>query len=235
MTSRISKALLAALLLLFGGQTLADDRADSEVVPVTQEPRHRLALEDEHLRLFDVRIPPGDITLYHNHQLDSIYIPISGFENLVNQELGKAGKPLTIKPGSVAFAEHAKVPFTHRVINQGGEAFHVVDIELVAPSKESSAGGVLPLGHQLVLENPRVRISRIVLEPGQFVAGHSMPALQGVTIVLTGTRMRIRGDTGANRLYGVVPGQFFIRAELASREIDNEGDDRLELVTVELK
>lgn len=235
MTGQTWKYLLATLCLFFVTQTAAEDPAPSDVVPVEQEPRHRLALEDQYIRLFDVRIPPGDTTLYHSHQRDSIYIPISGIANLVNQELGKAAKPLSIKPGDVAFAEHSKASFTHRVSNLGTEEFHVIDIELIAALKGSSASGELPVGHQPVLENPRVRISRIVLEPGQFVVGDSTSAPHGVTVVLAGTRIGFRGDSGATQRSDVVLGQFYRRAELVSQEIHNEGSDRLELISVEIK
>jgi hypothetical protein len=173
--------------------------------------------------------------LYHSHQRDSIYIPISGFAGLVNQERGKAAKPLLITFGNVAFAEHSKAPFTHRVSNLGSEEFHVIDIELVGALAGSSSIGELPVGHQPVLENSRVRISRIVLEPDQFVASNFTPAPQGVIVVLAGTRMGFRGDAGATQISDVALGQFYSRATLVSQEIHNEGSDRLELISVEIK
>ena len=235
MTGQISKYLLATLVLFFAAQSAAEDPTHPDVVPVAQEPRHRLALEDEYMRLFDVRIPPGDITLYHSHQRDSIYIPISGFANLVNQEHGKAAKPLLIEYGNVAFAEHSKAPFTHRVSNLGTEEFHVIDIELVAAAKLSSASADLAGGYQPVLENHRVRISRIVLEPGQFVVGGSASSPNGVAVVLAGTRIGFRADSGESRISDVALGQFYRYAETVSQEIHNEGSDRLELINVEIK
>ena len=234
MTDQTWKYLLAVLCLFLAAQTAAEDPAQSDSVPVAQEPRHRLALEDEYIRLFDVRIPPGDTTLYHSHQRDSIYIPISGFASLVNQEQGKAAKPLSIKFGDVAFAEHSKASFTHRVSNLGTEEFHVIDIELIAALKNSSTSEELPVGHQPVLENSRVRISRIVLDPGQFAVRDSTPT-PGVTVVLAGTRIGFRRDSGATQISDVVLGQFYRRAELESQEIHNEGSDRLELISVEIK
>ncbi|MEO6064688.1 MAG: hypothetical protein ABIP49_02755 [Lysobacterales bacterium] len=235
MTGQTRKYLSATLCLFLAAQTAAEAPAQSDVVPVEQEPRHRLALEDQYIRLFDVRVPPGDTTLYHTHQRDSIYIPISGTANLVTQELGKAAKPLSIKPGDVAFAEHSKASFTHRVSNLGTDEFHVIDIELIATLKPTSVVGELPWGHQSILENPQVRVSRIVLAPGQFVVGDSSPARKGITVVLAGTRIGIRRDPGATQRSDVVLGQIYRRAELMSQEIHNEGSDRLELISVEIK
>jgi len=234
MTGQTSKYIVATLFLLVAVQTTAEDPAHPDVVPVAQEPRHRLALEDDYIRLFDVRIPSGDTTLYHSHERDSIYIPISGFASLKNQEHGKAAKPLLIEYGNVAFAEHSKASFSHRVSNLGPEEFHVIDIELVDAHQGSSAGGELAVGYRPVLENSRVRISRVVLEPEQFVAGDSASA-PGVIVVLNGTRIGFRGDSGATKNSDVVLGQFYRRADTVSQEIHNTGSDRLELINVEIK
>jgi hypothetical protein len=234
MTSQASSYLLLILFLIFAVQSAADEPADPEVVPVTGEPRHRRVLEDEHLRLFDVRIPSGDTTLYHIHKFDSIYIPISGFANLLNQEYEKAAKPLAIKPGAVAFAGHAQTPFTHRISNLSGETFHVIDIELISPPGDGLLG-VLPAGRQPVLENPRVRISRIVLGPSEFVAADPLPSPHGVIVVLTGARIGLEDGSGSTQTSDIVPGQFFSRAEFMSQEIHNEGVTRLELISVEIK
>ena len=234
MTGQTSKYLLATLFLFFAVQADAEDPAHPDVIPVAQEPRHRLALEDETFRLFDVRIPAGDTTFYHSHERDSIYIPISGFANLLNQEHGKAAKPLLIQYGNVAFAEHSKASFSHRVSNLGVEEFHVIDIELVGALPGSSAVGELPVGYQPVIENSRVRISRIVLEPQQSIVRVST-STPGVIVVLNGTHMGFRKDSGTSQIRNVVPGQFYGRAETMAREIHNEGSDRLELINVEIK
>lgn len=113
--------LLAAVGFLFAAPAFGEKTSPSEVVPVDQEPRHRVVLEDPYVRVFDVRIPAGDTTLYHSHERDSIYIDISGTTKLVNQQLGKDPKPLQLKPGDVAFGEHSKAAFTHRVSNLSEE------------------------------------------------------------------------------------------------------------------
>src|SRR5947207_7441111 len=46
-------------------------------VPVRFEPRHKVALENEFIRLLDVRILPGDTSLFHIHQAPSFFIPLS--------------------------------------------------------------------------------------------------------------------------------------------------------------
>ena len=109
------------------------------------------------MRIFDVRIPAGDTTLYHRHGRDSIYVAISGTTKLVTQEYGKASKPLLIKPGDVSYTEHSKSPFTHRVSNLSSDEFHVIDIEVLDNSMASGTTlETLPSSYQPVLENARV-------------------------------------------------------------------------------
>src|SRR5215831_20496360 len=46
-------------------------------VPVREEPRHHIVLQNEYVRLLDVRIPPGDTTLFHIHEIPSVFVMLS--------------------------------------------------------------------------------------------------------------------------------------------------------------
>ena len=232
MKSQTLESLFVAVWLTVAAQAMAEEAVQLVVVPVDKEPRHRLAFEDQYKRVFDVRIAPGDTTLYQSHQRDSIYIPISAPPNLLNQELGKAAKPLPIKPGDVAFGEHSKASFSHRVSNLSDEEFHVIDVEIIAESASSNSTiGSLPEGHQSVLENARVRVSRIVLEPGQAFVNASNGASPRLIVVLAGSRIGIASDSATD----VTPGQFYRSDDSVSQRIRNKGSDRVELLNVEIK
>ena len=41
--------------------------AEEIIVPVTQEPRHHVRLENEYLRIIEAIIEPGDQSLFHRH------------------------------------------------------------------------------------------------------------------------------------------------------------------------
>src|SRR5262249_50223808 len=49
---------------------------NERVVPVHEEPRHRLVHESAGLRLLDVRIPAGDVTLFHSHDDPTLYVTV---------------------------------------------------------------------------------------------------------------------------------------------------------------
>src|SRR5690349_14605066 len=56
---------------------LSDGTLAQTSVPVHQEPRHHLVWEDGHVRVLDVKIAPGDTTLFHTHDTAILYVPIA--------------------------------------------------------------------------------------------------------------------------------------------------------------
>jgi hypothetical protein len=195
-----------------------------------------VVLEDPYVRVFDVRIPAGDTTLYHSHVRDSIYIDFSGTTNLVNQQLGSDPKALRLNPGDVAFGDHSKVAFTHRVSNLSEEEFHVMDIEVVAaPMASTSTIRPLSEGQQSVLDNTRVRVTRIVLEPGESFVDASTVASRKLIVSLSMGRIAVASDSAAEQRTAVRPGYIYRSTESMVRRIRNEGDERVELVNIEIK
>ena len=47
-------------------------------VPVYEEPRHKLAFENDHAMILNVNLPPGYVSLYHEHKIDLLYVTIVG-------------------------------------------------------------------------------------------------------------------------------------------------------------
>ena len=48
--------------------------SSQEVVPVKDEPMHHNVFENSFLRVLDVRIKPGDTSLFHKHATPSVFI-----------------------------------------------------------------------------------------------------------------------------------------------------------------
>jgi quercetin dioxygenase-like cupin family protein len=95
------------------------------------ESRHRWALENQYVRVYDVRIPPGETTSFHRHAYDQVAVFVSG--GLVSdQSDGQPwGPPKAIEPGGVSFAGNAAKPITHRVRNDGKAEYHVVLVQFL--------------------------------------------------------------------------------------------------------
>jgi hypothetical protein len=99
-------------------------------VPVYEEPRHKVVLLNQYIRLIDVHIPPHDTTLYHRHSTPSAIVFIT--KNITgSQPMG--GEPSTGQavPGNTFYAGYGDKPINHRVWNQDSTVYHVMDIELL--------------------------------------------------------------------------------------------------------
>ena len=221
----------AIFLLLFASMQLF---AQDAPVPIEKEPRHKLVFENELLRIFDTRIPVNDVSLFHTHSFDSAFVCIDGAETQ-SEELGKPiQKRPPFKAGDTWYRPHAKTPLTHRVSNLSKTDFRVLDVELRQPLVESDvAMAKLPKEFVPVLDNDRVRISRLTLIPGAKTPDHTLtrPAL----FVIVQASKAVFNFPRERRLTDYDPGDYFFAPAKLERFIGNFGDKVLEVVQIEIK
>jgi hypothetical protein len=156
-----SALLLAALPAL----------AQEAIVPIEEEPRHVLKFQNAHVRFFDVQLPPGYKGLWHTHLHDGVFVNIEASET-VAQDLGAQPAVRGARMvGETYFINYTKTAKAHRVNNSGSTPYRVTDTEIHQP-----CGGFLPLpdaeGQTLIVENERVRVTRLMLGPGERIALH---------------------------------------------------------------
>ena len=100
-------------------------------VSVKDEPRHHNVFENNFVRILDVRIKPGDTTLYHTHATPSVFLYFTETKvgsNIINQPVSSA---INIA-GNINY-DSLKTPRIHRVWNEDTSWFHVMDVEIVNP------------------------------------------------------------------------------------------------------
>ena len=146
MRSLFAAVVLATTPLVFAAET---------VVPVHQEPRHRLVHEGPELRVLDVEIAPGDTTLFHRHDAPIAYVYISPTPTkaqVLGQDWGSANASTSPVPaiGSVLLNEaYAATPMEHRVTNPGDVPFRLIAIlnrgAGEANGSQESLGGTDPI------------------------------------------------------------------------------------------
>ncbi len=113
--------------------------APVEPVSVDDEPLHRWLLENQYVRVLDVRIPPGATTKLHRHALDAVAVRL-GPASVASQDDGAPwSAPVTIARGETAFDGYARAPRVHRVRNVGPGEFHTVLVQLLP---QATAGGL---------------------------------------------------------------------------------------------
>lgn len=92
---------------------------------------HHWLFENQYVRVYDVRIPPGETTDFHVHQFDTVFVTISGGLT-ASQAQGQAwGKAERDEPGLVEFSADGKQPRTHRVRNDSTAEYHVIAVQLL--------------------------------------------------------------------------------------------------------
>jgi len=102
-------------------------------VPVREEPRHHVALQNQYLRLLDVRLPPGDTTFFHVHEIPSLFLVLS--KTLTSSQVkGEewVNGTFTSEPGYSWYNGFTTGPLIHRVANIDTVPFHVMDIEILS-------------------------------------------------------------------------------------------------------
>lgn len=157
------KQLIALALLICS--TLSSLQAQ-RTVEVRDEPLHKPVFQNGHIRLLDVWIGPGDTSLYHIHQIPSIFVFISETE-VVQQILGKDPVVSRTEYGQTWYRNFSEGPFIHRVYGNDSGRIHAIDIELIGNSRPGQPGLKITKGLSLVKEEERNRTFRFQLAPGE--------------------------------------------------------------------
>jgi len=197
-----------------------------QAVPVHEEPRHQLVLDDEVAFILDVQIPPGDTTLYHTHADPIFYVSI-GTSRTRSQVMGRdwvgPGEGLVSSPGRVfSNIRYADRPVTHRVNNVGDGLFRLIAVinRSHGPSADSAVRSprpiaMLPSGFEVEIDNHWFRSFRGTLEPGASSTLHRH-ALPVVTVQ-------------------VADGTWLFHIAGTEHRLENPGDTSLELVEIEIR
>jgi hypothetical protein len=116
----------------------AQDRAKPVAGPPSAPPAeflddsfHRWVFENQYVRVYDVRIPPGVTTAFHRHAYDQVVVYVSGGRVSSQVEGQDWSPPTTLEPRSVSFAANATAPLTHRVRNDGPDEYRNIVVQFL--------------------------------------------------------------------------------------------------------
>lgn len=230
MRSLYAFVLLAATPWVAGAET---------VVPVHQEPRHRLVHEESGFRVLDVEIAPGDTTLFHRHDAPIAYVYISPTRTksqVLGQDWASANPDADSAPsvGSVLFNEsYAAAPVEHRVTNPGEIPFRLIAVLNYGPGEAD--GGEVPLtGADPIEASGRwFRSTRHTLagEASWTWEGRRRPVV--VVQVSSGTIAVEPGTGSSSNLHS--PGSFVVLQPEDRAHFRNPGGDPVTLAIVEVR
>ena len=96
-------------------------------VPLSDEPHHRLVLQNSFTKVYNVMVPPLDATLLHEHDFPYLYV-VLGPADLINAIQGKPELHQVLQDGEVHYTPGH---FAHVARTDAGMAFHNITIELL--------------------------------------------------------------------------------------------------------
>ena len=252
---RRSLTFNAALILLvavcIGG---AQDATASEQAPETDKqflltypnldnPGGEVLLENEHVVVQRFVVGPGEWEGLHAHPGNQVYVHVKGGE-----WSGRAGGEPTYtgeysEDGSVGWMEPIPLSEGHESGNTGDTPIDLIWVTLkddapIAPEVEHTPQIYPNIPLELLLENDRVIVQRVQVEPGQWEGIHSHPDNQ--------VFIHIKGGTWSGRSGGVQSPSVTVReaGEVGwmkaidigeEHESGNTGDTTIDLVWVTLK
>lgn len=98
-------------------------------VGISDEPHHRLVLQNDFARVYNVSVPPLDTTLLHQHDLPYLYV-VLGPADILNNITGKGELHQVLVDGETHYSPGH---FAHIVRTDSGIPFHNITVELVRP------------------------------------------------------------------------------------------------------
>ena len=224
------RSILPLFLILLTA-VLRTAAAAPTVVPVYEEPRHRLVYEKGNFRIINVSIPAGDTSLYHHHQNPTLFVMLSG-ALMRNQNLGgdwtDPSPNMVTRLGAFVFMDYPR-PQDHRVQNIDHQSFQAIGVINAGSGSDSTA----TLAQKPEVDNHWFNGYRFKLAPGAETAihHHAFP----VFIVQVGKGDTIVIERGYPTAEKTVSGNWSVHNAGVDHVLQNIGATEVELVEIEMK
>lgn len=176
-----------------------DDGTMETILEVANEPRHRVVLHNKYVRAIKVEFPPGDTTLAHRHDEDSLYFFFATLP-VTNYVQGVGSLTDSLEMGEIRYGTHkSDVPLVHKITNNSVDTpLLCIDAEVLFQPPLVSVEPLPDTKHlRLVKSRPKCRVYRLEVPPGQCVSVH-YPFFH-LSVVLQPGRIRFGTPEGGGR------------------------------------
>jgi len=202
-----------------------------------------VVLENEYVVLQRLVVGPGEWEGIHSHPGDQIYVHIKGGEwsGRIGGKSEYSG--IVDEDGAVGWMDAIPLSAGHESGNTGDTPIDLIYVTLkkgapIAPEVEHVPQVYPNIPLKLLLENDRVIVQRVQVEPGQWEGIHSHPGNQ--------VFIHIKGGTWSGRRGGVQSPSSTVREAGAvgwmdaidlsdEHESGNTGDTTIDLIWITLK
>jgi mannose-6-phosphate isomerase-like protein (cupin superfamily) len=211
--------------------------------PNLQNPTGRVVLSNEHVVVQRLLVGPGEWEGVHSHPGNQIYIHIHGGE-----WTGRLGDDIEyfeeISPdGEVGWMDAIPLDVKHDSGNTGETPIDIIYVTLkgdtpIDPGAEHSPQTYPDLTPELILENDRMIVQRVFVEPGQWTGTHGHPGNQ-VYVQVKGGQWSSRSGDGqpvSEDSFDAGAVGWLEASEIdAGHDMGNTGDTTIEFVLVTIK
>lgn len=213
--------------------------AAQDVVPAHEEPRHHLVLDDARFRVLDVRIPPGDTTAFHLHDVPIAYVRIA--PATVNAQV--LGEPWAEAPRDSASPQstvlvswtetYTEEPLIHRVANADDHLFRLIAVLNRGSGDPTSDSDGLGTAGPVEGASRWFRNARLAIASNEEVhwAAHRRPV---VAVLVSDGVVAVTSDGAWSEVREGV-GAFFVLDAGVTATLENRSPDRASLVFVEVR
>jgi hypothetical protein len=182
-------------LYMLCGVAVAASVDGSPPVEVQDEPLHHLVFENAFVRVLEVNVPPGEMTLYHRHRRDNVAVFLGDAE-ITNQLLGGTRKSAAVKAGLTPLARASGEGYVHQVANTAKTPLLIDDIEFLTRTGQARAEADSNL--KPAAENDLYRAYAIQLAPGE--SSSALTLGPGVRVVIGGAQVGVTRRDGTATL-----------------------------------
>ena len=210
-------------------------QSPDNVVPVSAEANHRIRFDNGTVRMYEVELPKGKSTAFHEHTLDNFAVQLVATTRAIELKGGQR-VDASVQAGQTGFSSTAKGPYSHRVEATGDVPYRVIAMEIFSANKiDKDAVRVKrsPPFTVAVQENPRGQAYRLILKPGETSGPFERPANTAI-FAIRGGRTSELIDGKAPRLWDSETGNFRWTDEPLRLSIRNEGVTAIEFVEIEV-
>ncbi len=195
-------------------------------VEVRDEPRHYPRFENDYVRVYDVRFPPGEASLFHRHDVDTMYVTVN--DTRVYDETFETGESQLheLHAGLSLCRPHGSEPLIHKVRNEGEGLMHMIGAEVKKlPSVVSTQPLEAPCHTRL--ENlsgaERLRFYQLQLEPGEST-GEITYRFSGLLVSLSDANVEFTDSQAGCRVISFAPGSHIWHDGPVTQTITNLGE-----------
>jgi quercetin dioxygenase-like cupin family protein len=224
-------------------QIADDDKPFLLTYPNLKDTDGEVVLTNEFVVLQRLVVGPGEWEGIHSHPGNQIYVHIKGGE-WSGRLGGKSEYSGIVSPdGEVGWMDEIPLGAGHESGNTGDTPIDLIYVTLktdtpIAPAHEHTPQTYPNVSPEVLLENDRMIVQRVKIEPGAWTGVHSHPGNQ--------VYIHIKGGTWSTRRGGVqsMPARFMQAGSVGwvdaldlseEHEVGNTGDTAIEFVLVTIK